>query len=62
MSKKKAGKIVSILMESPLYVTLSLEERSALVARIEESYPCLFREEDEEVDVGYEASWRGIVR
>ncbi len=62
MSRQKARKIVSILMESPLYTTLSVEERSALVARIEESYPLLFDEEDEETDVGYEASWREIIR
>jgi hypothetical protein len=62
MSRQKSRKIISVLMESPLYVTLSAEEKSALVARLEESYPSLFAEEDEDQDVGYEASWRGIIR
>jgi hypothetical protein len=62
MSRQKSRKIISVLMESPLYVTLSAEEKSALVARLEENYPSLFAEEDEDQDVGYEASWRGIIR
>jgi hypothetical protein len=62
MSRQKSRKIISVLMESPLYVTLSAEEKSALVARLEESYPSLFAEEDEDQDIGYEASWRGTIR
>jgi hypothetical protein len=50
------------LMESALYATLSAEEKSALVARLEESYPSLFAEEDDDQDVGYEASWREIIQ
>jgi hypothetical protein len=61
-SRQKAAKIISVLMESPLYVTLSAEEKSALVARLEESYPCLFAEDDEDQDVGYEAGWRGMLQ
>ncbi len=62
MSRQKTRKIVSVLMESPLYVTLSVEERSALIARLEESYPFLFADDDDESDVGYEASWKGMPR
>jgi hypothetical protein len=62
MSRQKSRKIISVLMESPLYVTLSAEEKSALVARLEESYPSLFAEEDDDQDIGYEASWRGTIR
>ncbi len=62
MNRQKSGKITSVLMESPLYATLSAEEKSALVARLEASYPFLFAEEDDEMDVGYEASWRGMGR
>jgi hypothetical protein len=61
MSRQKSRKIISVLMESPLYVTLSAEEKSALVARLEESYPSLFAEEDDDQDIGYEASWRGTI-
>jgi hypothetical protein len=62
MSRQKSRKIISVLMESPLYATLSAEEKTALVARLEESYPSLFAEEDEDQDLGYEASRRGIIR
>lgn len=30
---------ISILMESPLYMTLSLKERQSLLKRLEKSYP-----------------------
>jgi hypothetical protein len=62
MSRQKSAKIISVLMESPLYATLSAEEKSALVERLEESYPFLFAEEEGDQDVGYEASWRGMLR
>jgi hypothetical protein len=62
MSRQKSGKIISVLMESALYATLSPEEKSSLVARLEESYPSLFAEEDDDQDIGYETSWREIIR
>jgi hypothetical protein len=62
MSREKSRKIISVLMESALYATLSAEEKSSLVARLEESYPSLFAEEDEDQDLGYEASWREIIQ
>jgi hypothetical protein len=63
MSRQKSRKIISVLMESALYATLSPEEKSSLVARLEESYPSLFAEEgeDHDQDVGYEASRTEII-
>ncbi len=39
MNEHETGTLVSILMESPLYMTLSLKERKALLERLAESYP-----------------------
>jgi len=39
MSGDKTKKLISVLMESPLYMTLSVKERHALLIRLEESYP-----------------------
>lgn len=52
--------LISILMESPLYLTLPLRERQALLVRMAESYPFLADMEDDEPEVGYESSWKGI--
>jgi hypothetical protein len=54
--------LVSILMESPLYMTLSLEERQTLLTRLLESYPFLSECTDEEMELGYEAGWTGVIR
>ena len=48
MHEKEARKFVSILMESPLYMTLSLQERKSLLERLSESYPSFEGETDEE--------------
>ncbi len=53
MGKKKSKNIISILMESPLYLTLSIEERSALIARLAECYPFLIEDDDEDMDTGH---------
>ena len=52
--------IISILMESALYLNLPLIERRMLLARLVQSYPVLDALEDEEQEVGYEASWKQI--
>ena len=64
MDARKSQQVVSILMESPLYLTLSLKERQSLLERLASSYPSLFTAHgsdaaDEEA-VGYESSWLGI--
>ncbi len=41
MKERETGTLVSILMESPFYMTLSLKERKALLERLAESYPTL---------------------
>jgi len=42
-------------MESRLYLTLSTEERSALIARLAECYPFLIEDDDEDMDIGCDA-------
>ena len=49
--------LISILMESPLYLTMSVEERRGLLSRLESSYPFLSQGEEDEIQLGYEASW-----
>jgi hypothetical protein len=39
-------KFISILMESPLYMTLSLKERRSLLERLAESYPSFVGDTD----------------
>lgn len=60
MSRNAMKHLISILMESPLYLTLSVGERRSLLASLTESYPFL-ADADEEEEVGYESSWAGIV-
>lgn len=60
MSRKALKQLISILMDSPLYMTLSVSERRSLVTNLAESYPFLL-DGDEEEFVGYESSWAGIV-
>jgi hypothetical protein len=49
-------------MESPLYSTLSIHEKESLVSKMAENYPFLLQEEDEEIQLGYESSWQGIIK
>jgi hypothetical protein len=60
MAKFKTRELISILMESPLYHTLTLKERDSLLVRLSQSYPFLVEGNEEEMEVGYESSWKGI--
>jgi hypothetical protein len=60
MTAYRRSGLVSILMESPLYMTLSLHERRSLLSRLLESYPFLTECNEEEREVGYEASWKAV--
>jgi len=60
MSRDKTKNLVSILMESPLYLTLPVEERLSLVTKLTERYPSFFEDRDDEMEIGYESSWAGI--
>jgi hypothetical protein len=60
MTAYRRSGLVSILMESPLYMTLSLNERQSLLSRLLESYPFLTECNDEEMEIGYEASWKAV--
>ncbi len=61
MATYRRSGLVSILMESPLYMTLTLDERQTLLTRLLESYPFLSECGDEETEIGYEASWNGAM-
>ena len=58
---QRTKKLVSILMESPLYLTTPVKERHSLIKRMAESYPFIIDKNDEE-DVGYESSWAEVMR
>lgn len=60
MARHRIKTLVSILMESPLYLTLPVEERLSLITRLAGSYPSLFEDRDDEMEIGYESSWAGI--
>jgi hypothetical protein len=60
MTAYRSSGLVAILMESPLYMTLSLNERKSLISRLLESYPFLTECNDDEMEMGYEASWQAI--
>ena len=60
MSRHMLKAIVSILRESPLYKTISPEEKRSLIRGLADSYSFL---EDGKGDiVGYESSWAGIIQ
>lgn len=56
----KTRELISILMESPIYNTLTTKERDSLLTRLSQSYPFLVEGNEDEMEVGYESSWRGI--
>ncbi|MEJ2683843.1 MAG: hypothetical protein P8Z71_05555 [Candidatus Sulfobium sp.] len=60
MESRRNRELISILMESPLYTTLSVQERRSLLTRLVESYPVLSEGVEEEYQIGYESSWAGI--
>ncbi|MEW6052897.1 MAG: hypothetical protein AB1552_03790 [Nitrospirota bacterium] len=51
MSRDNMKKIVSILMGSPFYLTLSIEERYHLVQRLLRDYKMHLRAEDSQADI-----------
>lgn len=59
MNAHEARSLISILMESPLYLHLSLKERSCLLSRLISNYPCLLdsrcheRDEKKRHDISY---------
>lgn len=61
MSRLHVNRLTSILKESPFYSTLSAEENHTLLARLAENYPFLLDGRDDELEVGYESSWTGIM-
>ena len=62
MVKCKTKELISILMESPLYQTLTTREKDSLLSRLSQSYPFLVEGEEDETELGYESSWRGITQ
>jgi hypothetical protein len=42
-------------MDSPLYLTLALKERHALVEKMAQNYPFLVEAETSHIEVGYES-------
>jgi len=55
MSMKKVRNLISILMDSPLYLTLALKERHALVEKMAQNYPFLVEAETSHREVEYES-------
>jgi hypothetical protein len=60
MGKCKTREVISILMESPFYQTLTMKEKDSLLTTLSQSYPFLVEGNEDEMEVGYESSWRGI--
>jgi hypothetical protein len=55
MSGDRTKELISILMESSLYMTLSVKERHALLVRLEKSYLIVSESGHIESDTGYDA-------
>lgn len=55
MSGDKTKELISILMESPLYMTLSVKERHSLLVRLEKSYPIAAEDEPMDGNADYDA-------
>jgi len=51
MSRDNMKKLVSILMNSPFYLTLSVRERYHLLQRLLIDYQVLLKDEDNEAEV-----------
>ena len=64
MNVYEARSLISILTESPLYLHMSLEERSCLLSLLINHNPCLLdsreRERDEKVEVRHKSTGSGI--
>jgi hypothetical protein len=56
MNRHKAEILISILMESPMYLTIPIKARRSLVISLLDSYPFLFDpwDCDKEVEFRYE--------
>lgn len=55
MSMRKVRNLISILMDSPLYLTLALKERHALVVKMAQNYPFLVETDTCQTGFGYES-------
>ncbi len=55
MRGDRTKELISILMESSLYMTLSVKERHALLVRLEKSYLIASESGRIESDTGYDA-------
>lgn len=66
MDRTKIRFLISILMDSKLYLSLPIGERMLLLSRLARSYPSLSPDEscdkDEDSAIGYESSWSEIFR
>lgn len=64
MDKAKIRFLVSVLMDSRLYLSLPISERLSLLSRLAKTYPSLFSVEEspgsEDSAIGYESSWSEI--
>ena len=55
MNMRKVRTLISILMDSPLYLTLALKERHALVVKMVQNYPFLVETDISQTVGGYES-------
>ncbi len=53
----KRRSVFSILNDSPFFKELSIKEREGLIADLFKTYPHLHRQNNNDTEVGYEASW-----
>ncbi len=60
MKAKKEKIIATILKESPIYSGLNWYEKRVLIKGLLNSYPDLLENGQEDIEIGYEASWLGL--
>ena len=55
MSMRRVRNLISILMDSPLYLTLALKERHTLVVKMAQNYPFLVETDISQAAAVYES-------
>jgi hypothetical protein len=64
MDLHKKQILASLLLDSRLYMALSVKARRSFLSRLSDSYPTLFhaqvRDMSDDEMIGYEASWTGV--
>jgi hypothetical protein len=57
MAFRKMTSLSHILNQSPFFSELSIMERESVIRELLKQYPHLLQSDDNDIELGYEASW-----